>query len=153
MTYQLVNVKHFTGGMVKAVKYIHGKWGNPKNYEFYFDTIANSTDNAGAIPQFFVMLDKSDIIGCYALLINDLVSRQDLLPWFACLYVEKLYRGNRLSEKMIEHAKVEMKKGGYSTLYLSTDHDGLYEKFGWTRIDDGYNFFGEKCRIYHLSLI
>ena len=37
---------------------------------------------------------------------------------------------------------------GFSTLYLTTDHDGYYEKYGWTRIEDGYDRDGEPCRIY-----
>ena len=151
MTMQLVNVKNHTVGIDKAVTYIHAKWGNTKNYAFYYDAITNSTDRTGELPQFYLMLDKDKIIGCYALLVNDLISRQDLLPWFACLYVEKTHRGNRLCAIMFDHAKVEMNKGGFDTIYLSTDHDGLYEKFGWIRMEDGYNFFGEKCRIYHTS--
>ena len=151
MTVRLINIKSYAGGIDKAATYIHSKWGNTKNYAFYYDAIANSTDEEGELPQFYLMLDQETIIGCYALLVNDLISRQDLLPWFACLYVEKTHRGKRYCAKMFEHAKLEMTKGGFKTIYLSTDHDGLYEKFGWSRIEDGYNFFGEKCRIYYTS--
>jgi len=39
------------------------------------------------------MLDGERVAGCCALLTNDLISRQDLWPWLACLYVEPDYRG------------------------------------------------------------
>lgn len=41
---------------------------------------------------------------------------------------------------------------GYGALYLTTDHDGYYEKYGWSRMEDGYNLFGERSRIYWLEL-
>ncbi len=50
---------------------------------------------------------------------------------------------------MFEHVKEEMNKRGFDTIFLSTDHGGFDEKFGWIKMEDGYNFFGKKCRIYH----
>ena len=37
---------------------------------------------------------------------------------------------------------------GFPRLYLTTDHDGYYEKYGWKRIEDGYDRDGAACRIY-----
>ena len=151
MEYTIINVKDFSSGLNRAVEYIHNKWGNKNNYPFYYDEISNSSGDANRLPKFFLMLRQSEIIGCYALLVNDLISRQDLLPWFACLFIEEHCRGQRLSNKMFAHAKNEILKMGYSQVYLTTDHDGFYEKFGWTRIEDGYNFLGTKSRIYKIS--
>ena len=50
---------------------------------------------------------------------------------------------------MFEHVEEEMNKRGFDTIFLSTDHGGFYEKFGRIKLEDGYNFFGKKCRIYH----
>ena len=90
--------------------------------------------------------------GCCALLTNDLISRQDLWPWLACLYVEPDYRGRALGATLLEHGATEAKRMGYGTLYLTTDHDGYYEKYGWSRMEDGYNLFGERSHIYWLEL-
>ena len=76
---------------------------------------------------------------------------RDLLPWFACLFIEEDERGKRLSNKLFEHAKVEAKNAGFKTIYLTTDHAALYEKFGWEHMEDGYDLSGKKSRIYMLS--
>ncbi len=49
------------------------------------------------------MLDNDEIIGSYALLTNDIISRQDLMPWFACLFVNENYRNQGLAEELISH--------------------------------------------------
>ena len=150
--YTIINVKNYSGGIEEATRYIHGKWGDKKNFEFYLDSIIHSSTDKKGLPKFFLMLEDKKIIGCYGLITNDFIRRHDLMPWFCCLFVEEHKRGQRLGEKMLIHAVEEMKNSGYSNLYLTTEHDGLYEKFGWQRIEDGYSFFGNKAKIYKMSL-
>ena len=52
----------------------------------------------------------------------------------------------------MEHATKEAKDSGFSTMYLVTDHDGYYEKYGWRRIEDGFDPRGGKTRIYEMDL-
>ncbi len=77
---EIINVKDYSGGLDKAVDYIHGVWGNENKQRFYYDAIANSSLEGKPLPRFYLLLDNDKIIGCYALLTNDLISRQDLFP-------------------------------------------------------------------------
>ncbi len=149
MSYELINVKDFKGGIEKGAKYIHSKWGNKENYIFYLDCIKHSSNEPTGLPRFFLMLKENEIAGCYALITNDFISRQDLMPWLACLYIEEHERGQRLSQKIFDHAKLEAKRCGFDTIYLSTFHDNLYDKFGWERMEDGYTWVeGKVSKIY-----
>ena len=150
--YQIINAHDFEGGIDMAAKYIHDKWGSDKNYPFYYDCIIHSGKRPGSLPRFYLMIKNETIVGCFALLTNDLISRQDLMPWFACLFIDEAHRGNRLSELMFHHAEQEMSVAGFENLYLATDHQDLYEKFSWLRIEDGYDFFGNKFLIYKKPL-
>lgn len=150
--YKVVSCKDYVGGFDKAITYIHSKWGSPKNLPFYYDAAINAPIEKGKIPKFFVLLNGDEIIGCYGLIANDFISRHDLTPWLCSLFIEPEERGNRLSELLFEHAKTELKTSGYKRLYLTTDHDGFYEKFGWTRMEDGYDPSGEKTRIYQIDI-
>jgi len=63
-----------------------------------------------------------------------------LLKW---LFVEEQYRGQRLSQKLIEAAAEYAKELGYDQIFLTTWHKGLYEKYGFVKIcekevRDGY---------------
>jgi predicted acetyltransferase len=94
------------------------------------------------------MLDNDEIIGSYAILTNDIISRQDLIPWFACLFVNENYRNQGLAEELIRHGLKESQKKGFNTLYLSTDLNGFYEKKGWNYNSKGYGVSGDEIKIY-----
>jgi GNAT superfamily N-acetyltransferase len=144
----IVNVQEFSGGIDPCARYIHAKWGDVGNYPFYYDAIVHSSGPGKQLPRFYVLVKDNALIGCYALLTNDLISRQDLYPWFACLFVEENERGHQYGKLMLAHAEQEAANGGFSMIYLNTSHDGYYEKYGWQRIEDGYYINGSKLRIY-----
>lgn len=148
----IVNARGFSQGIERAIKYIHGIWGSKENYMYYYDAIAHSSGSEESLPKFFLLLKEEKTIGCYGLIINDFISRHDLYPWFACLFIDEQERGKSLGKLLMEHGENEAKKCGFSTLYLTTDHDGYYERYGWLRIEDGYDLKGEKGRIYKKSL-
>lgn len=62
---------------------------------------------------------------------QDEIPDTDMKPWlgFVCTFPE--YRGNRYIGKLIEHACTIAAEQGYDTIYVSTDQQGLYEKFGF----------------------
>ena len=132
----------------KGIEYFWKQWGNESNFNFYKDCIENSLSDNKSLPKFYLMLDDDKIIGSYALLTNDLISRQDLLPWLACLYVEENYRKQGLAHQLLQHGISESKNRGFDHLFLSTDLEGFYEKKGWEYFSKGYNAFGDGLKIY-----
>lgn len=149
----IVNVKDYSGGLDTAVDYIHGIWGNERNHLFYKDAMYNSSLPGKALPQFFLLLKDGEIIGCSALITNDFISRHDLYPWMACLFVDEKERGQEYGKLLMEYAEEAAKKAGFAAIYLTTDHDGYYEKYGWIRIEDGIDLFSCKTtRIYEKKL-
>ena len=55
-------------------------------------------------------------------------------PFVGYLFVDKAFRGQRISEKIIAQVKDYAKEIGYPALYLKTDHRGLYEKYGFVQV-------------------
>jgi GNAT superfamily N-acetyltransferase len=134
-----------------AVKIFWNQWGTQSNYKFYHDCMMHSYKTESDLPRFYIALQNKLIIGTYALLRNDLVSRQDLFPWLACLYVVPELRGNNIGAKLLEHAIRETGMKRLKKLYLCTDLDGYYEKCGWTHLTNGYIFNGDETKIYVTS--
>jgi len=150
---EIVNVREYPGGLDKAIDYIHGMWGSEKNYPYYRDAIYHSSLTGKHLPMFFLLLKNNEIIGCSALITNDFISRHDLYPWIACLFVDAKERGQEYGNLLMEHAGKEAKNMGFSIVYLTTDHDGYYEKYGWQRLEDGVDLFSCKpTRIYAKQL-
>lgn len=147
---EVVNVLQFKGGLREAAGFFHSAWPGLADV-FYLDAMRHSSGQNPPLPRFYLLLKNGNPIGCYGLVTNDFISRHDLFPWFAALYVTESERGRELGGLLLEHGIREAARAGFPTLYLTTDHDGYYEKYGWTRIEDGYDRGGEVCRIYRAS--
>lgn len=146
---EIVNVKSYSGGIERATRYFHSQWeDNEDNFPFYYDCFLHSSEKGKPLPKFYLLLKQKTIIGCYGLIINDMISRHDLFPWLSHLFIERDERENSYGKLLLDHAGQEATRAGFSTLCLQNDHDGLYENFGWQRIDDGFEADGSKTRIY-----
>jgi N-acetylglutamate synthase-like GNAT family acetyltransferase len=51
-----------------------------------------------------------------------------------------------------DRIKQDAKVAGFQNLYLSTDHVGYYEKYGFKYIGNGYHPWDEESRIYEIAL-
>lgn len=135
----------------EAVQVFWKQWGNEKNYNFYRDCMQHSCETNDEIPRFYIALRNERIIGTYALIRNDLNSRQDLYPWLACLYVDPEYRGKAIGSLLLEHAIQEAAKKGFKSVYLTTDLEDYYEKYGWTHTSEAYGVSGGSIKVYEKS--
>lgn len=145
---EILNIQERSDLFEESVKVFWEQWGNETNYDFYEDCMRHSSTEMDAIPRFYIAVDDNEIIGTYALLRNDINSRQDLFPWLACLYVKPTYRGRLIGEILLEHGLNVTAKLGYKKLYLSSDLEGYYEKYGWVNSAVTYGPFGGSIKVY-----
>lgn len=136
----------------ECIKFFWEEWGNKENYNFYKDCMLHSVSDRQQLPSFYIGLIEDEIVASYALLNNDLISRQDLLPWLACLFVKEEYRSKGIAAQLLEHTLVEAKRLGYKKVYLSTDLVGFYEKKMWQYLTEAYNFSGTAFKVYEKAV-
>lgn len=147
---RIISVKKSPQFKDLAIDYISSKWSAPK--VIYEDCIAHCITSKKPLPQWYILEKDDEIIGCAGLITNDFISRMDLYPWFCALYIEENFRGNSYGLLLIEKAKRDAKDAGFPSLYLSTDHIGYYEKYGFSYIGNGHHPWGEQSRIYEIQL-
>lgn len=149
---KVISIKEFPEYKELAIKYFQSKWASPSSMKVYEDCITNCITTTSPLPQWYLLLENDKIIGCAGLVTNDFISRMDLYPWVCALYIEEEYRGNGYGSLLLEQAKIDARMGNFSYLYLSTDHIGYYEKYGYKYIDIGYHPWGDSSRIYAVKL-
>ena len=132
----------------RSINYFWECWGSDANAVFYRDCITHSLRKEAPIPKFYIGLEDDEIVCSYALLTNDVISRQDLMPWFACLFVNESHRKQGLAEMLLKHGLNESRNKGFDQLYLSTDLVNFYERKGWTEFGVGYGVMGDAFTIY-----
>lgn len=131
----------------RAIDYISSKWSSVTKI-IYEDCITHCLSAPTLLPQWYLLVNENEIIGCAGLVTNDFISRMDLYPWVCGVYIEEKYRGNAYGSLLLTKAKEDSKKAGFSNLYLSTDHIGYYEKYDFEYIGQGYHPWGDESRIY-----
>ncbi|MDF0478965.1 GNAT family N-acetyltransferase [Vagococcus sp. PNs007] len=127
MTYKILNLDEDKSLHKKAAEWFSSKWN--LDAAIYLESISSTE----LIPSWFVVLDeaKNKIVAGAGVISNDFHDRPDLTPNLCALYVEEDYRGKRISERLIDEIGHYLNSQGIETLYLITDHVGLYEKYGW----------------------
>ena len=147
----IISIRENPNYLERGIDYFTAKWGIDRR--IYADCISNSITTESPLPRWYLMLKGSEIIGSYGLVTNDFISRQDLYPWLCALYIEENERGKKLGGTLLNHGRKEAANLGYKKLYLSTDHDGYYEKYSWRHIATGFHPWGAESRIYESEAI
>lgn len=121
---------------------------DPKIYD---GSITDSLATENPTPRWYLMLRGDEIIGSFGLIENDFMVRKDLVPWLCALYVEENERGKGLGGKLLEYGRREAAKLGFSKVYLCTDHEGFYERYGWQFFGLEESEFGGETRVYEIE--
>ncbi len=147
---KLISVRDRPEFEVPAISFFQESWPDvfPKIYEDCIHHAIHAQDN---LPQWYLLIDKDEIIGGAGLITNDFISRGDLYPWICAIFIKEEKRGNRYIKLLIDKAKEDCRRFGFNHLYLCTEHIGLYEKFGFEYIGNGYHPWEEESRIYKIK--
>lgn len=109
--------------------------------------------NTEQIPILFVAKDGQKFVGTAGLFKHDLDGREDLSPWLGGVFVATEYRNNGVATKLINRVLALAKKKGFKRIYLYTEAaSGLYEKLGWTFMEDTKSPRGIPSKIFYLDL-
>ncbi|WP_428946349.1 GNAT family N-acetyltransferase [Pantoea sp. FN060301] len=122
------------------------------NSRAFFASILQSSLSGSDLPLTFVALEGDRAVGTVGLWRCDLISRQDLFPWLAALYVDEGCRGRGISEKLQQRVREESHQRGYADLYLYSACADYYERFGWRYIGDALDYPDRAVRLYHQPL-
>ncbi|NLT51250.1 MAG: GNAT family N-acetyltransferase [Ignavibacteria bacterium] len=148
---RIISVRENPGYKDTAIAYFQKNWKSvyPVIYE---DCINHCIKAENPLPQWYLLEKENEIIGCSGLITNDFISRMDLYPWACALFIEEKHRGNSYGSLLLEKAKEDSRNAGFKNLYLSTDHIGYYEKYGFEYMGQGYHPWQEESRIYSIKV-
>lgn len=90
--------------------------------------ICNDFDNISFCK--LILVNDNNLIGFISIFPKDCNEENDLTPWYATMYVKEEYRGNGYSKVLNDAILKEAKSRKFSTLYLKTNLENYYEKFG-----------------------
>lgn len=99
-----------------------------------------------------IMTDEENIAAFCTLTQKDCIDDDTLFPWIGFVFTSPEYRGNRYSGALIDYACDKAREQGFESVYIATDHIGLYEKYSFTYIESRTDIYNETSRIYRRIL-
>lgn len=84
---------------------------------------------------FALLEDGWKIVGYCALCREDYIPDCPYTPWCSYVFVDEAYRGRGCVGLLLKAAKELSRAKGFETLYVCSDHVGLYEKYGFSALE------------------
>lgn len=83
---------------------------------------------------------------------RDCIDDDSLSPWIGFVYTFPEYRGHRNVGKLMRRCEEIAAENGVPQIYICTDHIGLYEKYGFSYIENRVDIYGEDSRVYRKNI-
>ena len=149
---EIYNIKDKMNYLKEIITLEHDMWAKDKNNnkEERINKKISKVESMLNLNNFckLILLQNDILIGFISLFPTDGNEEQELTPWYATMYVKSEYRGLGYSKILNNAILKEAKKRGYKKVYLKTDLNNYYEKFGAKYIKKLNN--GEK--LYYIEL-
>ncbi len=129
MIYDVIRLVDRPDLIETAAEWFHNKWGIP--LEAYLESMEECLTQKSAVPQWYLAIENSQIIGGVGVIENDFHNRKDLAPNVCAVYTEEKKRNQGVAGVLLNIVCEDMNNKGISTLYLVTDHTSFYERYGW----------------------
>lgn len=147
---KLYNIKDCPQLAEKVAQWFAQKWEIP--IIEYKQSIVKCIENKSIIPQWYIVLnEQQEIIAGAGVIENDFHDRKDLTPNICALYVEENYRKNGIAGYILDFICQDLRSKGIKKLYLVTEHEGFYEKYGWSFLTVVNDDVGGILRMYGID--
>lgn len=95
-----------------------------------------------------MLTEGEELISFCTLAKYDDVQPTKMTPWIGWIYTFPEYRGKRLAGMLLDKAEELAAEDGHSEVHISTNHDGLYEKYGYEFYKMEKDVEGEDTKVY-----
>ena len=141
--------------IIKAITASDEMWNKVKSYAYNCSWKAGKSLAKAMMNNDFkdwerviVAFDNNEICGYCTVAKTDCIPNLIYTPYIGYLFVDEECRGNRMSQKLIVYSMKYLKSIGFDKVYLVSDHENLYEKYGFKVIDRKMSPWGSEEKIY-----
>lgn len=95
-----------------------------------------------------LLTDGDKLVSYVTFSFQDCVDDKSLYPWIGFVFTAPEYRGHRYAGRLIERCEEIARGHAVKNVYICTDHVGLYEKYGYSYLENRVDIYGDDSRIY-----
>ena len=131
---EIINIKDNDEFLEEYIRLCSLEWGTLKSddeMKSYIIDKRKRIHSEDKVISILGLIDNNNrLVGFISLFKYDGDYRRDLTPWYATMYVKKEYRNKGYSKLLNNAILNEARKKGYNKVYLKTELENYYEKFG-----------------------
>lgn len=133
---------HHKIDLKKMATWFFETWGRDDGFSFEKAVqFMQYSFNKNRLPKTFVAFDENgEEIGMCQLTMHDVISRPDIYPFLANLYVVPEHRKKGIARALNDALVKTAKKEGLTEIFLYTPIVDFYEKLGWKYVEDIQTF-------------
>lgn len=148
--YNIKEKKEYLKEVITLTQKEWGKYNSEEEFNWKLNKKIVKVENQLENNNFciLILLEKRSLIGFISIFPNDCEEKTYLSPWYSTMYVKQEYRGQGFSKMLNDAILIEAKKRNFNKIYLKTDLNNYYEKFGAVFMEKLDN--GEK--LYYIEL-
>ena len=141
-----------------------------ENQEYWLEKIGESDWGAGCFLQqllkedklkslvgestkVLLLVDGENLVSYCTFAEKDDIQPTELTPWIGWVYTFPEYRGGRCAGQLLKYAEQLAKESGMEYLHISTNHIGLYEKYGFSFYKVMKDIEGGDSRVYRKAIV
>lgn len=95
-----------------------------------------------------VLLEGESLRGYCTIIREEAIPDMPYTPFIGTLYIDESCRGMRLGQQLLTASMDYLKSLGFEKAYLISDHENLYEKYGFRVIDKRMAPWGREEKVY-----
>lgn len=117
---------------------------------YLYQLLSNGTffNTVGEGSKLLLLTDGDKLISFCTFAKQDEILSTDYSPWIGFVYTFPQYRGHRYIGLLFQKIESLAKEHNIPKIFLSTDHIGLYEKYGFEYITQMESIYGGASRVY-----
>ena len=118
--------------------------------QFLYELLTQGSffEATGEKSKVLMLVDGEELISFCTYAEKDDIQPTDLTPWMGFVYTYPKHRGHRYVQLLFDKMEELGKEDNVKTVYISTNHEGLYEKYGCEFKCEMNDMGGEKSRVY-----
>ena len=122
--------------------------------QFLYHLVASGTlySTLGEGAEVMLLVEGEALLSFCTLAPLDDIQPTTLSPWIGFVYTAPAHRGRGCARMLIEACLATAKSQGHTAVYISTNHIGLYERYGFTLYDILPDMSGDPSRVYQKKL-
>ena len=122
--------------------------------KFLTGLLKNGTfdETLGGWGHLLLLTGEDQLVSFLTLTGQDAVRDEALTPWIGFVFTQPECRGHRYAGKLLECAERIASQQGHQRVYIATDHVGLYEKYGYTYLENRMDCWGDDVRVLYKCL-